>query len=283
MSISLAQTCPGMSISLTQTCPGTGSSLDDYEIISKCGEGTYGCVYKAIHKPSRQLVALKKVANVPKEEGAPVEIKYLSMLLTQPNIVNLMDYFWNSEGHLCLVFEYMEYDLWKLMTGPHVSFTMLQIKCLMKQMLEGLSQCHRSGIMHRDIKPSNLLINAEGVLKLADFGLTTTYKSPGRLSHNVVSLYYRPPELLLGSHAYGQLIFIVAPIFAYIYRDTVGPKATAIFGNLFSDSEKQANNASVELKKPKKPKKTVAEGEFDFLPPEFRPKAAAKDKKINKK
>lgn len=181
------------------------SSMEDYDVLSKCGEGTYGCVYKALHKQTRTLVALKKVINVPKEEGSPVEVKYLSQLVSQKNVIHLRDYFWNKEGQLCIVFEYMDYDLWKLMTGP-ITFTMLQIKCLMKQLLEGLYQCHSTGIMHRDIKPSNLLINSEGVLKLADFGLTTSFLTQNHLSNNVVSLYYRPPELLLGSHAYGPEI-----------------------------------------------------------------------------
>jgi len=100
----------------------------------------------------------------------------------------------------------MDYDLWRLMTGPNITFSMLQIKCLMKQLLEGLYQCHSTGIMHRDIKPSNLLINSDGVLKLADFGLTTSFLTQTNFSNNVVSLYYRPPELLLGSHTYGPEI-----------------------------------------------------------------------------
>lgn len=181
------------------------STLEDYDIVSKCGEGTYGCVFKALHKKTRQLVALKKVVNVPKEEGAPVEIKYLKKLCSSKNVVNLRDYFWNN-GELCIVFEYMDYDLWRLMTGPDVAFTMFQIKCIIKQMLEGLQQCHSVGIMHRDIKPSNLLINTEGTLKLADFGLTTSFVGSNYFSNNVVSLYYRPPELLMGSHIYGPEI-----------------------------------------------------------------------------
>lgn len=99
---------------------------------------------------------------------SPVEVKYLSQLVTQKNVIHLRDYFWNKgngyilcyrgniliivEGQLCIVFEYMDYDLWRLMTGPNITFTMFQIKCLMKQLLEGLYQCHSTGIMHRDIK-----------------------------------------------------------------------------------------------------------------------------------
>jgi serine/threonine protein kinase len=181
-------------------------TMDDYEIVSKCGEGTYGCVFKALHKKTRQLVALKRIINVPKEDGLPVEIKYLTKLTTSKNIVLIRDYFWNKESQLCIVFEFMDYDLWRLMTGPNVTFDLLQIKCIVRQMLEGLYQCHSVGIMHRDVKPSNLLINTDGILKLADFGLTTSFIGSTYLSNNVVSLYYRSPELLMGSHSYGPEI-----------------------------------------------------------------------------
>lgn len=194
------------SSSLSPGSPVSTSTMDDYEIVSKCGEGTYGCVFKALHKKTRQLVALKKIVNVPKEDGLPVEIKYLTQLTTSKNVVGIRDYFWSKDNQLCIVFEFMDYDLWRLMTGPNVTFTIFQIKCIIRQMLEGLYQCHSAGIMHRDVKPSNLLINTEGVLKLADFGLTTSFIGSTYLSNNVVSLYYRPPELLMGSHSYGPEI-----------------------------------------------------------------------------
>jgi len=184
--------------------------MDDYEVVSKCGEGTYGCVYKAIHKRTRQMVALKKIINVPKEDGLPVEIKYLTQLTSSKNVILIRDYFWavstSKESQLCIIFEFMDYDLWRLMTGPNVTFDLLQIKCLVKQMIEALYQCHSAGIMHRDVKPSNLLINTTGTLKLADFGLTTSFIGSNYFSNNVVSLYYRSPELLMGSHSYGPEI-----------------------------------------------------------------------------
>eukprot|EP00026_Physarum_polycephalum_P004178 Phypoly_transcript_04195.p1 GENE.Phypoly_transcript_04195~~Phypoly_transcript_04195.p1 ORF type:complete len:505 (+),score=51.71 Phypoly_transcript_04195:76-1590(+) len=185
-----------------------GASVGAYEIIIQCGAGTYGSVYRAIHKTSRRVVALKKVAKFPLEDGFPVECKYLEKLCSSRNVVNMIEYFYTLEGQLVLIFEYMEMDLWKLISGPSSNVPMLQMKCIMKQLFEGLNQCHTAGIMHRDVKPSNLLINASGVLKLADFGLTTSFVKPPYLSNNVVSLYYRPPELLMGSHNYGPEIDI---------------------------------------------------------------------------
>eukprot|EP01112_Ceratiomyxa_fruticulosa_P020727 TRINITY_DN7140_c0_g1_i1.p1 TRINITY_DN7140_c0_g1~~TRINITY_DN7140_c0_g1_i1.p1 ORF type:complete len:571 (+),score=75.52 TRINITY_DN7140_c0_g1_i1:820-2532(+) len=201
------------------------NGMDNYDILAKCGSGTYGSVYKAIDKRTKTLVALKKVTNVPKEDGLPVEIKYLEMLSNEKNVVHLREHFF-SKGELVMVFEYMEYDLWKLMSGPQVTLSILEVKTLIFQLLQGLEQIHARGIMHRDIKPSNLLLNSHGVLKLGDFGLTTSFTSshtagrPGvcasctttvgvsgaHLSHNVVSLYYRPPELLMGCRHYGPEI-----------------------------------------------------------------------------
>lgn len=82
---------------------------------------------------------------------------------------------------------------------------MWQIKCFMKQLLSGLGHCHMNGVLHRDIKGSNLLVNDDGILKIADFGLAAFY-DPDRkqpMTSRVVTLWYRPPELLLGATYYG--------------------------------------------------------------------------------
>ncbi|MBA0685191.1 hypothetical protein Goari_026728, partial [Gossypium aridum] len=104
---------------------------------------------------------------------------------------------------LYLVFDYMEHDLAGLTASPGVKFTEPQVKCFMKQLLSGLEHCHKQGVLHRDIKCSNLLINNEGILKIADFGLAAFYEQKQPLTNRVITLWYRPPELLLGTTYYG--------------------------------------------------------------------------------
>jgi cyclin-dependent kinase 12/13 len=109
------------------------------------------------------------------------------------------------------VFEFMHHDLAGLMDSPMFgSFREGQLKCYMKQLLEGLFFLHKNNILHRDIKASNLLINNDGVLKLADFGLARPVISETGLQYtnNVITLWYRPPELLLGEEKYGPAVDI---------------------------------------------------------------------------
>jgi cyclin-dependent kinase 12/13 len=85
-------------------------------------------------------------------------------------------------------------------------FTIPQIKCYMKQLLTGLHYCHVNQVLHRDIKGSNLLIDNNGNLKLADFGLARSFSNEQPLTNRVITLWYRPPELLLGSTRYSPAV-----------------------------------------------------------------------------
>ncbi|NXO42367.1 CDK5 kinase, partial [Locustella ochotensis] len=77
----------------------------------------------------------------------------------------------------------------------------------MYQLLKGLAFCHSRNVLHRDLKPQNLLINRNGELKLADFGLARAFGIPVRCySAEVVTLWYRPPDVLFGAKLYSTSI-----------------------------------------------------------------------------
>lgn len=104
-----------------------------------------------------------------------------------------------------MVFEYMDHDLTGVLSQTQFSFSDAHLKSLCQQMLQGLSYLHRKGVVHRDIKGSNILLNNRGELKLADFGLARFYQKRRRADYTnrVITLWYRPPELLLGTTVYG--------------------------------------------------------------------------------
>jgi len=90
-------------------------------------------------------------------------------------------------------------------------------------LLNGIEKCHRHKVLHRDLKPQNLLINREGLLKLADFGLARAFGIPVKnFTHEVVTLWYRAPDILLGSKNYTTSVDIwsVGCIFAEIVNRT---------------------------------------------------------------
>ncbi|KAJ8552126.1 hypothetical protein K7X08_028569 [Anisodus acutangulus] len=120
------------------------------------------------------------------------------------NIVRLLDVV-HSEKRLYLVFEYLDLDLKKHMdSSPEFSKDPRVVKTFLYQMLRGIAYCHSHRVLHRDLKPQNLLIDPRTkVLKLADFGLGRAFGIPVRtFTHEVVTLWYRAPEILLGSRHY---------------------------------------------------------------------------------
>jgi len=99
-----------------------------------------------------------------------------------------------------IVMEYLEHDLKTLLEDMPKKFTISEVKCILNQLLLGVEYLHDNWILHRDIKTSNLLLNNNGIMKIADFGLARPYGSPLRpYTHVVVTLWYRAPELLLGT------------------------------------------------------------------------------------
>ncbi|KAI3812261.1 hypothetical protein L1987_16968 [Smallanthus sonchifolius] len=182
---------------------------DTFEKLEKIGQGTYSNVYKARDALSNKIVALKRVRFDNKDLESVIFMAREILILRRldhPNIIKLEGLITSPTScSLYLVFEYMEHDLTGLVTLPGVKFTEPQVKCYMKQLLNGLDHCHSHGVLHRDIKGSNLLIDNNGILKIADFGLANIFKHNQTvpLTSRVVTLWYRPPELLLGATRYG--------------------------------------------------------------------------------
>jgi cyclin-dependent kinase 1 len=189
------------------------STLDDFMKLEKIGEGTYGVVYKARHKKTNRLVALKKIRLESEEEGVPsTAIREISLLkeLQHPNIVTLEEVIM-QDGKLYLVFEFLSMDLKKYLDSIPSEQMMDKtlIKSYMFQMLDAMTFCHQRRVIHRDLKPQNLLIDSKGSIKLADFGLARALCIPVRVyTHEVVTLWYRAPEVLLGSPRYSTPVDI---------------------------------------------------------------------------
>ncbi|GMN54221.1 hypothetical protein TIFTF001_023352 [Ficus carica] len=185
---------------------------DSFEKLEKIGQGTYSTVFRARDLETGRIVALKKVRF---DNFEPESVRFMAREITilrrldHPNVIKLEGLITSRLScSLYLVFEYMEHDITGLLSCPDVKFSESQIKCYMKQLLSGIEHCHSRGVMHRDIKGSNLLVSNDGILKVADFGLANFcnfgHKQP--LTSRVVTLWYRPPELLLGSTDYGAAV-----------------------------------------------------------------------------
>lgn len=153
---------------------------------------------------------MKKIRLNSEEEGVPsTALREISLLkeLKHPNIVRLQDVLWQPKK-LTLVFEYVDQDLKKYMDGFGTLLDPMTVKSFFYQLLRGLAFCHDHRVLHRDLKPQNLLINKKGQLKLADFGLARVFGIPVRngYSAEVVTLWYRAPDVLMGNVRYGTPI-----------------------------------------------------------------------------
>lgn len=219
------------------------SSIEQYELTTKLGEGTFGQVFKGVFKPTSSAVALKEIIVHEHQDGIPItalrEIKIMKAL-RHPNILHLLDMAVSKKvdrtqlSTYYMVMSYMDHDLCGLLHNRDIRFTLPHIKLYMSQLLSGMAYLHEKQYMHRDIKSANVLVSNDGSLKIADFGLARKYfEAPPDLvsatpaarmyTPKVVTRWYRPPELLLGEQYYTTAIDMwgIGCIFAEFFKRQV--------------------------------------------------------------
>lgn len=186
--------------------------MERYERMEKLGEGTYGVVYKGRDIRTKRFVALKNIRLDNGEDGMPgTSIREIALLreLRHQNVVSLLDILCNGK-HLVLVFEFLEQDLKKHLDAlKGRMLDAMLVKSYLYQLVKGIAYCHGHRVLHRDLKPQNLLLDRMGNLKLADFGLARAFGIPMRAyTHEIVTLWYRAPEVLLGNPMYSCAVDI---------------------------------------------------------------------------
>ena len=208
---------------VTNSAPAQGQELAErlndetkhrYVKGKKLGEGTYSIVYLGhLQADPSSLVAIKKLkVNTEYRDGlsrdAIREVKYLQEL-SHPNIIALHAVFSSKNQNLNLVLEYLPLgDLEMLIKDNEgIRYGTAEVKAWMGMLGRGVWFCHENFVLHRDIKPNNLFIAADGEIKLADFGLARSFADPYRpMTHQVITRWYRPPELLYGAKFYSGAV-----------------------------------------------------------------------------
>ncbi len=196
---------------LTQGC----RSVAMFKPIHAIDEGAYGKVWLAEERASGTRVALKQIKfdKIHPNEGFPVTaLREINTLLglTHPNIVRMREVVVGSTADkVYCVMEFLPHNLRdfleRLSSGSF--FTQAECKCLLRQLLEGVAHMHAKWLLHRDLKTANILMDNAGRLVICDFGLARRFGTPLRpYTDTVVTLWYRAPEVLLGSRSYGPAI-----------------------------------------------------------------------------
>lgn len=205
------------------------NKMKHFEVIRELGKGTFGVVQKAKNIKTGEIVALKQLLNHAAKDGFPITamreitimkklnhenvLKIIDMIYEEPKVSDSRDAI-RERGSFRTVTNFMSSDLVGILLNPRINLKVGEIKCIMLQLLKGIQYIHEQRYLHRDIKAANILINDQGVVKIADFGLARVYhgsvpergSGPGggerAYTSLVVTRWYRPPEILLGERKY---------------------------------------------------------------------------------
>lgn len=197
-----------------------------YQRRALIGSGAFGSVYQAVDtKDNDRVVAIKTVKRCDRYQVDGIHTSMLREIKTlkelrHPNIISLVDIV-EDRKNLCLVLDYAETDLAQIIADPSICFRLSNIKAIVLMILKGLDYLHQRHILHRDLKPANILVNAAGVVKIADFGLSKKFGRPHQnMTPFVVTSWYRAPELLMADTNYGVGIdmWAVGCIFAELVQ-----------------------------------------------------------------
>uniref|UniRef100_A0A183CJ46 Protein kinase domain-containing protein n=1 Tax=Globodera pallida TaxID=36090 RepID=A0A183CJ46_GLOPA len=187
-----------------------------------------------------EIVALKRLKMEKEHQGFPItSLREINMLLkcgAHANVVNVREVVVGSSmDKIYLVMDYVEHDvksLIELMKSRGKKWTIPQVKTLIRQLIAGVLYMHEEYVIHRDLKTSNLLLSHQGILKIGDFGLAREFGDPIKpYTPVVVTLWYRSPELLLGTKLYSTPVdmWSVGCIFAeFLKLDPLFPGRSEI-------------------------------------------------------
>ncbi|KAJ7185656.1 mitogen-activated protein kinase [Mycena filopes] len=192
-----------------------------YQVLDVVGEGAYGIVCSAVHRPSGRKVAIKKIA--PFEHSMFCLrtlrelklLKFLSEAGVSENIISILDIIKppsiDAFKEVYLIQELMETDMHRVIRTQDLSDDHAQY--FIYQTLRALKALHSADVIHRDLKPANLLLNANCDLKVADFGLARSVKTAepsgtdtGFMTEYVATRWYRAPEIMLTFKQYTKAI-----------------------------------------------------------------------------
>ena len=178
--------------------------LSQYTLLKKLGEGTYGKVYRAKHIQTNKESAIKIITTTGQEGITATTLRELVLmkkLQNKQNLINMFDYK-ILENKIYMVLDYIPKDLKSLYLNKDLSYN--EIRLIIFQVIRGVDELHKTCMMHRDLKPQNILVTNDLKVKIIDYGLARNYSIPCRpYTKEILTQYYRPHEILLGSNEYG--------------------------------------------------------------------------------